>query len=167
MLRVKRKQRIHDGHPQDVNDDDQENRQQRGWHLLHDRCRVAKGLLRNEKTGRSASETDPPKCEPTRGKEISFLCSERREEEAENDQEQKNPGLLDPLFRTEARLTTVLSSPWSVLRSTCNSLPKIDPTLNLKEFVSVLRAGVQAPAQWPWRSLKARGGLRPCFVGGQ
>ena len=61
-----------------------------------------------------------------------------------------------PLFRAEARLTTVLSSPWSVLRSTCNSLPKIDPTLNLKEFVSVLRAGVQAPAMAMEKSEGAR-----------
>jgi hypothetical protein len=64
----------------------------------------------------------------------------------------------------------VLSSSWSVLQSTCVGLLKIDPTLNLKESVSVLYALVCQLRSWavgsgPWRRLKARGGFPPAWLG--
>jgi hypothetical protein len=66
----------------------------------------------------------------------------------------------------------VLSSHWSVLQSTCVGLLKIDPTLNLKESVSVLYALVCQLRSWTvrFRAMETPEGARripPCLAGGQ
>ena len=91
----------------------------------------AKGLLRNKKqaglppkqTRRSVSQ---PGGRKSHSSALKGAGGDRKRSGAEESWSRHPP------FRAEARLTTVLSSPWSVLRSTHSSLPKIDPTLNLR-----------------------------------